>query len=67
MTSVVGVSVFAENDPMMRRAILAGFLTAFCLALGCEGGNSKDTNPNNLAYSKDGPPKRDGVKAGKKK
>jgi hypothetical protein len=54
---------------MLRRVLLA---VCFCscalvLGLGCDSGGSKDTNPNNLEYSKDGPPKRDGVKGGKTK
>lgn len=52
---------------MLRRVILAGVLAAFCLALGCDSGNTKDTNSGNLPYSKEGPPKRDGVKGEKKK
>jgi hypothetical protein len=54
---------------MLRRAVMVLCLFAFGLGLGCGGGNEKDTNPDNLSYSKEGPPKRDGTPGtpGKKK
>jgi hypothetical protein len=51
---------------MLRRAVTALCVCAFALGLvGC--GEDKPTNPNNLPYSKEGPPKRDGVPGEKKK
>jgi len=45
---------------MFRWAVTAFCLGAFCLCLGC--GNKKDKDPNpSLEYSKEGPPKRNGV------
>jgi hypothetical protein len=46
---------------MIRRVLMAVCLGAFILGLGCESDN-KPTNPSNLEYNKEGPPKRDGVK-----
>jgi len=44
---------------MFRRLILALCASTFALTCGC-GEPAKTENPNNLEYSKDGPPKRDG-------
>jgi len=53
---------------MLRRVGLVLCLCAFGLSLGCGGGNDdKANNPNSLEYSKEGPPKRDGVQGAKKK
>jgi hypothetical protein len=49
---------------MLRRVMMALCLCAFGLCLGCES-NNKATNPNNLEYSKEGPPKRDAIKKNK--
>jgi hypothetical protein len=52
---------------MARRLLLTVCVCAFGLSLaGCGGGDDKVANPNNLEYSKEGPPKRDGA-PGKKK
>lgn len=46
---------------MPRRVATAFCLCAFALSLlGCGEGNNKAANPNNLEYSKEGPPKRGG-------
>jgi hypothetical protein len=43
---------------MLRRAVMVLCLCTFGLGLvGC-GEGEKNTNPNNLEYSKEGPPKR---------
>jgi hypothetical protein len=48
---------------MFRRLILTVSILAFGLGLvGCGDGDSKNTNPGGLEYSKEGPPKRDGPK-----
>jgi len=52
---------------MLRRVGLLLCLCAFGLSLGCGGDAEKSNNPNNLEYSKEGPPPRDGVKGAKKK
>lgn len=53
---------------MLRLAVTALSLCAFCLALGCGGNSSKDKDPNpSLEYNKEGPPKRSGVQGEQKK
>jgi hypothetical protein len=52
---------------MFRHAAMTLCLCVFVFGLGCGGGENTDTNPNNLAYSKDGPPKRGGPPAKSKK
>jgi hypothetical protein len=44
---------------MLRRAALVLCLCAFSLSLGC-GGSTPPSNPGNLEYGKDPPPKRGG-------
>lgn len=63
------MSVFPEEDSMLRRVAMTLCLCAFGLALaGCGSGNNQAANnPSNLEYSNEGPPKRDGVQGGKKK
>jgi len=46
---------------MLRRAVLAVCLCAFCLSLGCDSNATKPTNPNNLEYGQQPPPKREGA------
>lgn len=46
---------------MWRRVLIVVCAGAFCLSLGCGGEKEKNTNPNNLEYSKEGPPKRNGA------
>jgi hypothetical protein len=47
---------------MLRRALMMILcVCAFGLCLGC-GNDNKPTNPDNLEYGKDGPPKRDALK-----
>jgi len=62
-----GVTVQSEDSVMLRRVGLLLCLCAFGLSLGCGGDAEKSNNPNNLEYSKEGPPPRDGVKGAKKK
>jgi len=45
---------------MLRRVVLVLCLGAFGLCLGCGESDTKPTNPNNLDYGKEGPPKREG-------
>jgi len=51
---------------MLRRAVTALCACVVGLCLGCGTSDSKPTNPNNLDYSKEGPPKRGGPPANKK-
>ncbi|MBX9583877.1 MAG: hypothetical protein K2X87_26560 [Gemmataceae bacterium] len=54
----------------MRRRTVVTALLIFALGLplaGCGGTDSKGDNPDNLPYSKDGPPQRDGAPAAKRK
>ena len=50
-----------KKNSMIRRLVLAACLAAFGLGLGCGKTDDSANNPNNLPYSKEGPPKRDGV------
>ncbi|MFO0851956.1 MAG: hypothetical protein U0871_25825 [Gemmataceae bacterium] len=50
---------------MLRRVVMVLCLCGFGLSVGC-GGEAKVENPSNLEFSKDGPPKREGVQAAKK-
>jgi uncharacterized membrane protein AbrB (regulator of aidB expression) len=65
--SHAGLRIFRRSFLMLRRIILAVFLCAFGLCLGCGGGSEKVSNPDNLEYNKEGAPKRDGVQGVKKK
>jgi ABC-type uncharacterized transport system auxiliary subunit len=53
---------------MTRRVLFALTALAFGFTLvGCGGGDNQPTNPNNLEYSKEPPPKREGPPGEKKK
>jgi hypothetical protein len=52
---------------MLRRAVVVACLCAFGLSLGCGANSEKANNPDNLPYSKEGPPKRDGAPGQRKK
>lgn len=57
-----------EECSMLRRAVLALCVCAYGLCLtGCGSSEDKAANPNNLPYSKEGPPKRNGAPGEKKK
>lgn len=52
---------------MLRRIVAVAFLFSFGVCLGCGGGSEKVSNPDNLTYNKEGPPKREGPQGAKKK
>jgi hypothetical protein len=63
-TTLPGCWLQVEDRKMLRLAVTAICLCAFCLTLGC-GPSSKDKDPNpDLPHSKEGPPKRGGAPGG---